>query len=54
LNRQLAYLREIGDGARRNGPTDAWLTMLTLAIGKNQLLLPVWTLERRLRVAVPG
>jgi len=46
---QIAYLREILSSAKAKGISESWLAALTLAIAKNRLLLPVRTLQARIR-----
>ena len=47
-SQQLALLREVLTSARKNGARGAWTTTLALAIAKNRLLAPVWSLQRKI------
>jgi hypothetical protein len=45
---QLALLREALTSARKNGVHGAWTTTLALAIAKNRLMAPAWSLQRKI------
>ena len=46
-SQQLAFLHEILTSARKNGARGTWTTMLALAIAKNRLMAPAWSLQRK-------
>jgi hypothetical protein len=44
---QLGFLQEIRASAKKNGARGAWMSSSALAIAKNRMLLPAWSLRRR-------
>jgi hypothetical protein len=44
---QLGFLEEILASAKENGVRAPWMSSLELAIAKNRLMLPAWSLQRR-------
>ena len=44
---QLGFLEEILTSAKKNGVRAPWMSSLALAIAKNRLMLPAWSLQRR-------
>lgn len=44
---QLGFLQEILDSAKQNGAHGPWTSSLALAIAKNRLMLPAWSVQRR-------
>jgi hypothetical protein len=46
-SQQLALLREVLASARKNGARGAWTTSLALAVAKNRLMAPLWSLQRK-------
>jgi hypothetical protein len=45
---QLALLKELVASAKKNGVTERWTTSLKLAIARNRLMTPVWSLRRKI------
>jgi hypothetical protein len=45
---QLAFLQEILASARKNGARGPWMSSLALAIRRNRLMLPAWSVQRRI------
>jgi hypothetical protein len=47
-SQQLALLREVLTSARKNGVRSAWTRSLALAIAKNRLMAPAWSLQSKI------